>query len=131
MSEELFNAASKFFTRVNDSPEAQKELKKRDRRIQLEVKDDEPFHLDIKAGLLTVKKGVVAKGTLPEPVRFETFKEALLAMFSGRLRFTHAYFPETRTNLRIRLLSGAPGGTFGGIVVGLVAKLVRIGQELR
>ncbi len=131
MSDELFSAASKFFFNLNSSPEAQKELKKHDRRIQFEVKDDETFHLDIKGGSLTVKRGPVAKGSQPEPVRFETFKEALQAMFAGRLRFTHAYFPETRTNLRIRLLSGAPGGTFGGIVVGLVAKLVRIGQEIR
>lgn len=131
MSDELFNAASRFFSNLNASPEAQKEMKKYDRRIQFEVKDDEAFHLDIRNGSLTVKRGTVAKGSLPEPVRFETFKEALQAMFAGKLRFTHAYFPETRTNLRIRLLSGAPGGTFGGIAVGLVAKLVRIGQELR
>ncbi len=131
MSDELFEAANRFFSRLNESQEAQKEMKKHDRIIQFEVRDDQPFHLDIKNGALTVKKGTMPRGSLPEPVRFETYRQALEAMFAGRLRFTHAYFPETRTNLRIKLLSGAPGGTFGGIVVGLVAKLFRIGQELR
>lgn len=131
MSDDLFSAANKFFSRVNGSPLAQQDMKRRDRRIQFDVKGDEPFHLDIKDGHLEVKRGLLAAGSLPEPARFATTKEALLAMFAGRLRFTHAYFPEKRTDLKIRLTGGAPGGTFGGIVVGLVAKLFRIGQELR
>ncbi|MBI4333249.1 MAG: SCP2 sterol-binding domain-containing protein [Chloroflexi bacterium] len=131
MPEELFSAASRFFRKVNESSEAQLAMKKHHRRVQFEIKGEEPFYLDVKDGRLEVKKGMLPPGGLPEPARFTTTREALEALFAGRLRFTHAYFPEKRDDLKIRLTGGVPGGTFGGVVVGLVARLFRIGQELR
>ncbi len=85
MQQGIFEMAVKFFGRLNDTVEGQKELKKLDKIIQFRVKDGESFWLDIRNGKLTMNKGMAQPDVVA--VTFSPDSDTLMKLFERKLRF--------------------------------------------
>ena len=132
MTADIFQMVVKFFGNLQDSAPGQQELKRFDRKIEFEVRDGEPFFVEIKGGKASVKQGKpdIQPGE-PEPLRFSTFTNALSRLFQGKARYTDLLYHLPGSKDRLKLVSGGSLGFFGAPLTTWVGKLIRIGQEVR
>lgn len=136
MVQASIEVAKNFWGNLEQSQEAQTELRKYDRQIQFELVDDESFFVDIKGGKVSINKGKAKTSTEQGPIYFVTDKETLLGLFRGKLRFTtlYAYAPGTTSGKGKLYAKPSPGvatGMIGGVLIYWVGKLIRMGQEFR
>lgn len=95
MAQELVSVIEKFFQDLAQDPKAKEILGRMDQKVQFRLRDGEPMFIDIKDGLVKVKKGEVkVKGDFDSGVtRLDTDRQTLLEIFEGRMRFADAIIP--------------------------------------
>jgi len=122
VAQTVFEKAEEFFRRIPESAEGRRELGRQDQVIQFEVRDGEPFWLEIRGGRLSLNRGLAAPDSIA--VRYTADAETLIQLFEGRVRFVDV----AGVGRRRLLISPAAAGR--GTIETWLGKLFRIGQGL-
>ena len=126
MQESTFEMASKFFGGLNHFVEGQKELRRIDKVIQFQVRDDQSFWLNIRNGSLTLNIGMAPPDQVG--VTFSPDRETLVQLFQRKLRYVDVVpFMGSPSAARMPI---TPFVARRGILASWVGKLIRIAQGL-
>ncbi len=119
MAKELYDIAVEFFKKVIQSPATGKFLPGHDETFLFEIKDGNPFYVEVENGNLSVKKGRPQKeNMLLEVTPIDTDERTLRNIFEGKIRPVKAI--ESR---KFSIVAG----TYEG---GLITLLMRIGHDI-
>ena len=112
--------AKVFFSKLNEIPEAQKEMKKLDHIILFKLEDDRSFYVEFKGGrFVSVKSGIVEPDI--EKVLIVTSDTATLTkILEGKLRFADAVSTQKIQS----------GDMIKRPALSWIGKLIRIGQGI-
>lgn len=133
LKDALYELAENFFSNIQNHPHGKQELKRFNKYFQFEIVDGQSFYIRIDGGNVAVNRGMF-KGSEGDVVHFSLHSGVMEGLLRGKLRFSDVFsrYTNDRNNReKVIPVSGMAGGTFGGPYVNWIAKLIRMGQEVR
>jgi hypothetical protein len=123
--------ARAFFTAVQRDPEGRRILGEQSHRIELDLTDGRPLHVEVRRGRASVKPGAVLPRRFDRSdiVHFRLSTRTLERLLDGAIRFTDALIPvDPRGRDALLLLECT---LFKWSVLNWVGRLIRAGQTAR
>lgn len=116
MAKNIYDIALEFYGKVKEHPEAQEVLKAYDQVYQFEIKDGDPFYLEVQGGKLSVNRGETPQTHDVSKIHID--QETLRSLFEGKFSPAEGYI-DNKWNFTAR-----------DFREGLFALITRIGQDI-
>jgi len=94
-SSALSESAASFFGNLERDGYGRKLLNEQNHRIEFDLLDGRPFHVEIRDGYLAVHDAIVtpSRYDCDDVIHFQIHSETLQKLFDGKIRFTDAFVP--------------------------------------
>ncbi len=125
MAGNITASAKNFFNKLHSSTEGLAELKRLDTVVQFNLRDGDPFYVQVKKGKIAVKEG---NGPGEAALHFLSDTQTLLNLFQGKVKYSDMFTGYGPMELRKLTATDLQCG-WGGPMASFIGKLFRIGQE--